>query len=130
MTNSDAMRRTATTAHLVLIALFLAGVVAQVFLAGLGIFGARSFAAHQDLGSLLQGATVLILAAAAVGPRTRGEVLHAAGLLVLTTGQVGLAGARDDAPGLAALHPTLALAVFLLAYVMLRRALVQAAAPA
>jgi hypothetical protein len=33
----------------------------------------------------------------------------AAGLVVLVTVQIGLVGARDDAPGLAALHPVLAL---------------------
>ena len=33
----------------------------------------------------------------------------AAGLFILVTIQIGLVSARDDAPGLAALHPVLAL---------------------
>jgi hypothetical protein len=39
----------------------------------------------------------------------------AAGLVILVTVQIGLVSARDDAPGLAALHPVLALAAMGLA---------------
>ncbi|MEY2532569.1 MAG: hypothetical protein QOF29_479 [bacterium] len=95
--------------------LFVLLVVVQVFFAGLGIFGATSFDAHQSFGNLLHGLTAILLILAIVGPRTRRDIGMAVGLVVLVTVQIGLVGARDSAPGLAALHPVLALAAMGLA---------------
>jgi hypothetical protein len=84
-------------------------VVLQVFFAGLGIFGAESFTTHRDFGNALHGLTAILLILAILGPRTGRDIGMAVGLVVLVTVQIGLVSARDDAPGLAALHPVLAL---------------------
>jgi hypothetical protein len=103
------MRDRVTTVYGALALRWAVAVVVQVFLAGLGIFGASTFKAHTDFGGILHGITALLLILAIVGPRTGRDIGMAAGLLVLVTVQIGLVGARDDAPGLAALHPVLAL---------------------
>jgi hypothetical protein len=91
-------------------ALLWAGlVVLQVFFAGLGIFGAESFATHRTFGNILHPLTAVLLVLAIVGPRTRRDIGMAVGLVVLVTVQIGFVGARADAPGLAALHPVLAI---------------------
>ncbi|MEA2324979.1 MAG: hypothetical protein QOD81_4829 [Solirubrobacteraceae bacterium] len=95
--------------------LFVVLVVVQVFFAGLGIFGATSFDAHRSFGNLLHGLTAILLILAILGPRTGRDIGMAVGLVVLVTIQIALVGARDDAPGLAALHPVLALAAMGLA---------------
>ena len=84
-------------------------VVLQVFFAGLGIFGAESFDTHRSFGNLLQGLTAILLILAIAGPRTGRDIGMAVALVVLVTVQIGIVGARDDAPGLAALHPVLAI---------------------
>src|SRR4029078_7206741 len=92
------------------LALVWAGlVVLQVFFAGLGIFGASSFDTHEAFGNVLHALTALLLLLAIAGPRTGRDIGMAAGLFILVTIQIGLVSARDDAPGLAALHPVLAL---------------------
>jgi Family of unknown function (DUF6220) len=101
----------ARQAYLGLGILFNVGVVVQFFLAGLGIFGAESFAAHRDLGNVLHLATVLLLILALVGRIGRRDVLLTLGLVVLVTVQIALPETRDDAPGIAAFHPVLALAI-------------------
>jgi len=119
------MRRPSTLVYGYLSVLFMLGVVVQVFLAGLGIFGAESFDAHKDFGGILHGVTALILLAAIFGPRTRMDIGLSFGLLVLTTVQLSLVGdsIREDAPGVAALHPVFALFVLGLAGVMAWRVL-------
>jgi hypothetical protein len=103
------MRDRVTTVYGVLALLWAAAVVLQVFFAGLGIFGASSYKTHTDFGGILHGFTALLLVLAIVGPRTGRDIGMAAALVILVTVQIGLVGARDDAPGLAALHPVLAL---------------------
>src|SRR3954467_13529725 len=103
------MRARVTTVYGVLALLWAAAVVLQVFFAGLGIFGASSFKTHTDFGNVLHGITAILLILAIVGPRTGRDIGMAAGRVVRVTVQFGLVGARDDAPGLAALHPVLAL---------------------
>jgi hypothetical protein len=90
-------------------------VVLQVFLAGLGIFGASSFSSHRSFGNVLHGLTAILLILAILGPRTSRDIGMAAALVVLVTIQIGIVGARGDAPALAALHPVLALAAMGLA---------------
>jgi hypothetical protein len=64
---------------------------------------------------------VLLILAAALGPRTRADIGLAVGLVLLATLQVGLVEARDDAPAIAAFHPVLALAILgLVAYMAWR----------
>jgi hypothetical protein len=102
------MRDRVTTVYGALALLWAAAVVLQVFFAGLGIFGAESFKTHEDFGGILHGFTALLLILAILGPRTGRDIGMAATLVILVTVQIGLVSARDDAPGLAALHPVLA----------------------
>jgi hypothetical protein len=90
-------------------------VVLQVFFAGLGIFGAGSFDLHRSFGNALQGLTAVLLILAILGPANRRDIGMAIVLVVLATVQIGIVDARDSAPGLAALHPVLALALLGLA---------------
>ena len=109
------MRERVTTAYGALALLWAAAVVLQLFFAGLGIFGATSFDTHKSFGNVLHGFTAILLILAILGPRTPRDIGLAAGLVVLLTIQIGLVSARDSAPGLAALHPVLALAAMGLA---------------
>jgi hypothetical protein len=94
-------------------ALIAIGVLAQVYLAGLGLFGTEGFGTHEDVGWLVHTIGMVAIVFAIVGPRTKVTILGALGLFVLNTAQIMLSQA--DAAGLAALHPTLALAVLGLA---------------
>ena len=109
------MRSGATTAYAAIALLIAVGVIVQVFLAGLGIFGAESFDAHEGFGWLLHTAAIVVFLLALLGPRTGRAIGLSFGLLVLMTIQIMLVNARDDTPYLAALHPTLALFVLGLA---------------
>jgi hypothetical protein len=110
------MRRGVTTAYEGL-ALFIAvGIVVQVFLAGLGIFGAKSFKPHEDWGYTIHGLSILGFILALIGPRTARTIGEGFGLAALLTIQISLVSTRDDAPGLAALHPVLALFALGLAF--------------
>jgi phosphoglycerol transferase MdoB-like AlkP superfamily enzyme len=109
------MRSGATTAYTGLALLIAVGVIVQVFLAGLGVFGAESFDAHEGFGWMLHTAAIVVFLLALLGPRTSRAIGLSFGLLVLMTIQIMLVNARDDTPYLAALHPTLALFVLGLA---------------
>lgn len=122
------MRRAATTAYKVLLYVFCAGVVLQVFFAGLGIFGAESFETHTGFGWMLHSLLTVVLVLAIAGPRTRETIVSALALLILVTAQIALVGARDDAPGVAALHPVLVLAALGLGLWMVQRTRVAGAA--
>ena len=109
------MRRGATTVYHWVALLIAAGAIVQFFLAGVGVFGADSFDAHEDLGWSLHTASLVVLIAAIVGPRTRQAIVLSLAFVVVFTIQVILPGARDDSPWIAAFHPVLALAVLGLA---------------
>ena len=109
------MRRAATTGYQGLALLIGIGGIVQVFLAGLGIFGAESFSAHEGFGWALHTVAIAVFLLALVGPRGR-AIGMGFGLLALMTIQILLVGTRADTPGLAALHPVLALFVIGLAF--------------
>ncbi len=102
--------------YLALVWLYLVGILVQVFLAGMGLFGGgRDFEPHIGLGWLLHLVPILLLIAAAVakvGPRL---IWWNVTLLVVQFIQPILALARHDAPVVAAFHPVLALVIFWLA---------------
>lgn len=98
--------------YLAFAVLTLALVILQFFLAGLGIFGATSFNAHETVGGVLHVTTLLMLVTAGVAQLGRSPIIFSVGLLVLIIIQSALPGARNDAPGIAALHPVLALVIF------------------
>ena len=73
------MRKALSRVHVGLAWGSVAAIVAQFFFAGLGIFGASSFAAHQVTGLLIVGAALVLLLLALAGRmgamRLRGGLL-------------------------------------------------------
>jgi len=120
--------QTARTALAVLAWGFLALIAIQVFLAGIGLFGAGTMAGHRDFGYLLSLLPVLLVIAAAVA-RARPLVWLSGGLLVLTFVQTLLPLLKSDLPYIAALHPVNALVLAALTATLARRATELARAP-
>jgi hypothetical protein len=115
-------------------AAFLAGVILQVFLAGLSAFKLSDWTAHAGFGWLLASFPLFVLVPLAfISPassRTRTLTII---LTVAAALQPELAGARTTNPMLAAMHPVNALLVFWLAWQVARNAMRdarRAAAPA
>jgi hypothetical protein len=115
------MRSIARTIHLVVSWLFVAGLVAQVFLAGLGVFSsAASFATHRDVGYSLSLIPIVLLVTGLLGGLGRRLALLAAlefGLFVLQSVFVAM---RSSAPAVAALHPVNGFLILLLAIIIAR----------
>jgi len=103
------MRKAFCTAYSGLAWLALALGVLQFFLAGLGIFGASSFSAHETAGYTFHTIAVIVFLLALAGPRTGRDIGMGALFAVLATVQIYLPELRGDVPELAAVHPLLAL---------------------
>lgn len=102
------MKRVLAKIHLGLAWVIVAVVIAQFFLAGLGIFRATSFTAHQRTGYLAIGLTLVLLLLALAGWLGGLRIGLSALLLVLTIIQSLL----PKGPSLvAALHPVNALLI-------------------
>jgi hypothetical protein len=99
--------------------IYLAGVVVQFFLAGLGTFGATSFDAHQAFGLVLALLTLILLVLAVVGKVPRILILLAVALLGLNVLQMFLA--QVDVEEVAALHVVNALAIVFVAFEIVQR---------
>lgn len=92
---------------------FVAAILAQVFLAGLGIFGDdEMLGTHAEVGWIIHLSPILILIAAALGRVGLNALLWTVALFVVMFVQPIAATLRQDSPALAALHPVLALVVF------------------
>jgi hypothetical protein len=98
---------------------YLLGVVAQFFLAGMGAFGASSYDAHRGLGFVLGIMSLGLLVIALVGRLPRSVLLLTVALVGLNLLQMILANV--DVEEIAALHPVNALAIFVVAYTLLQR---------
>ena len=118
-------------AFAVLAWLFLAGVVFQVFLAGVGLFELGDWTLHAGVGWGLGSAPLLLLLFVLVARFERRTILLTAGLTLAAVIQPELAAARHTAPIVAAFHPLNALVVFWLAWLVAQRSLelVRAAPP-
>jgi uncharacterized membrane protein YoaK (UPF0700 family) len=103
--------------------LFAAAVLAQIFLAGLAIFGAsEGFALHREFGYTIVGLLALgVLLAAVAGGLGRTEIGLSLLLLILYVVQTALPQARATLPALAALHPVNAVVLFALGVIIARR---------
>lgn len=98
---------------LALVWIYLAAIVVQVFLAGIGLFGgARDFSDHASLGWILHLGPVPILVAAALGRVGARTLWWTAALLLSVAVQPFLPGLRGDLPWAAALHPVNAMLIF------------------
>jgi hypothetical protein len=100
---------------------FLGLITIQVFLAGVGLFGAGTMAGHRDFGYLLSLLPLFLVIAAAVGRAGR-LVWLAGALLVLTFVQTLLPLLKADLPYIAALHPVNAMVLAALTATIARRA--------
>ena len=98
---------------LAMVWLYLAGVLYQVFLAGIALFGPdRSFETHIGLGYLLHLVPILLIVVALVARVGSRLIQWTVALLVVQFIQPLLPMARGDLPWAAALHPVLALVIF------------------
>ena len=116
------MVRGARYVYLGLAWLFVAGLVLQVFYAGMGIFGASDFEPHVGLGWILHLVPILIGGAAALARAGRRRILWAGALAATVFVLPIVVLTRADAPAIAALHPVLAIVSFWLAIVVARDA--------
>ena len=105
--------------------LFVIGIVAQIFLAGLGLpgLGGGGMQTHIDFGCTLSLAPIVPLVLSWPARAGRETIVMCAVLLVLTFMQTLLPGARDGMPWVAALHPITAFIVLGLGIMVARRAI-------
>jgi len=99
----------AQRARLAVVALFIAGIFVQVYLAGRGAFGASTYSAHKDFGNILHfvPGVVLILTLVSRTTRNRVDVILAILLIVLFEVQFALGDLKH--PDAGAFHPVNAL---------------------
>jgi len=104
--------------------LFVAGVLGQVFLAGLGVFGvpAGDFSTHRDFGYLVGWMTLVILVLAIAGRLPRRDIALAVLLLIQFALQSVFVAIRDEYPAVAALHPLNGFLILLVGIVIARDA--------
>ncbi|MBA2634742.1 MAG: hypothetical protein H0U86_17390 [Chloroflexi bacterium] len=116
-------QRIARPIHIVVAWLFVAGLLVQVFLAGMGVFsGPSSFIAHRDTGYLLTLVPVILLVTALVGRFGRWQAIAAAAMVGQFILQSILVLQRDSVPAIAALHPVNGFLILLIAVWLARDA--------
>lgn len=117
------MRSIARSVHLVLAWLLVAGLMTQIFLAGLGVFkGPESFATHRDFGYILEILPIILLVVGLVAGLGRRAALITAGIFGLFLLQSVFVVLRADAPEVAALHPVNGFLITFLSIVLARDA--------
>jgi len=110
-------------AHLIVAWAFVAGVVVQVFLAGLAVFDdASAFQVHVSWGYTLEILPIILLVLAVVGRLGRRQGIYAAALFGMFMLQSILVALRGDLPMIAALHPVNGFAILLVGIAMAREA--------
>lgn len=109
--------------HLALVVLLVAGLVVQVFLAGMGVFdGAANFATHATWGYLLELLPLLMLVLAALGRLGRRQIVYAVAIFLMFMLQSVFVAVRGDLPMIAALHAVNGFGILLLGIVAAREA--------
>ncbi|HET7496650.1 MAG TPA: DUF6220 domain-containing protein [Candidatus Limnocylindrales bacterium] len=109
--------------HLALAWAFVAGVVVQVFLAGLGVFDSpERFEVHRTWGYTLELLPILLLVVAAVGRLGRRQLIYPAALFGMFILQSVFVALRTDMPTVAALHPVNGFGILLVGIAMAREA--------
>jgi hypothetical protein len=97
--------------------LFVACVLVQFFLAGLGVFaGASNFELHRTWGYTFGYVLIFMVIAGLVGRMPRAAWAAPLGVMVLFALQSVLVALRTGAPVIAALHPVNAVAIFAAAW--------------
>lgn len=111
-----ALVRPARIAFVAVAWLFVACVVIQIYLAGLGVFDRPAqFLTHRDFGYLFGVLTLVMLGLSAVGRMPRTLIGGSALLLLLFALQSVFIVFRASAPGVAALHPLNGFVIMLVA---------------
>lgn len=105
------MRQTVIRAFAGIAILTMAAFVVQIYLAGIGAFGASGWDMHEILGSLIGIPILLLVVLALAGRLGRRIIGQSVLLLVLYIVQYSLVEIRGDAPYLSALHAVNALAL-------------------
>ena len=123
------MVRAARIAYLVLAWAFLVGVVIQVFVIGLALFGGTSTELHVNIGWILHLAPLLVLLAAALSKAGRRHWVAALALAAVVFVVPILVLARDSSQAIAALHPVAAIVAFWLSVVVARNSLEAVGSP-
>ena len=116
-------QRIARPIHVVVSWLLVAGLLVQVFLAGMGVFDSSSaFATHRDFGYTLTLLPAVLIATSLVGRFGRMEAIAAAVMLGQFFLQSILVLQRDSTPAIAALHPVNGVLILLIAVWLARDA--------
>jgi hypothetical protein len=109
-------RRIARPIHIVVAWLLVAGLLVQVFLAGMGVFDSSSaFATHRDFGYTLTLLPVVLVVTSLVGGFGRLETIAAVVMFGQFILQSVLVLQRESSPAIAALHPVNGVLILLIA---------------
>jgi Family of unknown function (DUF6220) len=116
-------RRIARPVHVVVAWLLVAGLLVQVFLAGMGVFDSSSaFTTHRDFGYTLTLLPVVLIVTSLVGGFGRSETIAAAVMFGQFILQSILVLQRDSVPAIAALHPVNGFLILIIAVWLARDA--------
>lgn len=125
------MRSIARTLHTVVAVLFVVGLIAQVWLAGRGVFESPTmFDTHRNLGYTLSLFTIVLLVLGLLGGMGRRPAILAIVIFLLFILQSVLVVMRDSTPAVAALHPVNGFLILFLAIVLARDSWMMRTAPA
>ena len=125
------MRSIARTLHTVVAVLFVIGLIAQVWLAGRGVFESPTmFDTHRSLGYTLSLFTIALLVLGLLGGMGRRPAILAVVIFVLFILQSVFVVMRDSNPAIAALHPVNGFLILFLAIVLARDSWMMRTAPA
>lgn len=125
------MRPIARTLHTVVAGLFVIGLIAQVWLAGRGVFESPTmFETHRTLGYTLSLFTIVLLVLGLLGGMGRRPAILAIAIFMLFILQSVFVVMRDSTPAVAALHPVNGFLILFLAIVLARDSWVMRTAPA
>jgi 4-hydroxybenzoate polyprenyltransferase len=125
------VRSIARTLHTVVAVLFVVGLIAQVWLAGRGVFESPTmFDTHRSLGYNLSLFTIALLVLGLLGGMGRRPAILAVVIFVLFILQSVFVVMRDSQPAVAALHPVNGFLILFLAIVLARDSWMMRTAPA
>jgi 4-hydroxybenzoate polyprenyltransferase len=125
------VRSIARSLHTVVAVLFVVGLIAQVWLAGRGVFESPTmFDTHRSLGYTLSLFTVALLVLGLLGGMGRRPAILAVVIFVLFILQSVFVVMRDSQPAVAALHPVNGFLILFLAIVLARDSWMMRTAPA
>lgn len=117
-------RRVARPIHVVVAWLLVAGLLVQVFLAGMGVFDSSSaFITHRDFGYTLTILPVVLVVTSLVGGFGRMEAIAAAVMFGQFILQSVFVLQRESSPAIASLHPVNGFLILLIAVWLARDAL-------